>query len=156
MKRRFWIVLLGGLLWQSCNDNRLVDVFYPIEGKAWDYQDVKTVEVEVTDTIAPYDVYLNLRHAGDFEWQNLYLRVKIVSPTGDSSVSRVSFQLAAPDGSWLGSGLGDILEYQVPYKTGIQFKEVGTYLFFLEQHMRVNPLLGIQDVGLRVEKAKNE
>jgi gliding motility-associated lipoprotein GldH len=42
----------------------------------------------------------------------------------------------------------------VPFKEGIQFKELGTYRFELEQHMRVNPLLGIHDVGLRVEKAK--
>jgi gliding motility-associated lipoprotein GldH len=125
-----------------------------VAGKAWAYTDIKTVEVNITDTSSLCDVYLNLRHAGNYEWQNLYLRVKVVSPSGDSSLSRVSFQLTAADGKWLGSGLGDIVEYQVPFKEGIQFKELGTYRFELEQHMRVNPLLGIHDVGLRVEKAK--
>jgi len=129
-------------------------VFYPVAAKAWAYTDIKTVEVNITDTSSLCDVYLNLRHAGNYEWQNLYSRVKVVSPSGDSSLSRVSFQLTAADGKWLGSGLGDIVEYQVPFKEGIQFKELGTYRFELEQHMRVNPLLGIHDVGLRVEKAK--
>lgn len=154
MKKQFWIVLLSGALLQSCDDKRITDVFYPVEGKAWAYTDIKTVEVNITDTSSLCNVYLNLRHAGDYEWQNLYLRVKVVSPAGDSSMSRVSFQLTAPDGQWLGSGLGDIVEYQVPFKENIQFKELGTYRFELEQHMRVNPLQGIHDVGLRVEKAK--
>lgn len=154
MKKRFWIVLLSGALLQSCDDKPITDVFYPVAGKAWAYTDIKTVEVNITDTSSLCDVYLNLRHAGNYEWQNLYLRVKVVSPSSDSSLSRVSFQLTAADGKWLGSGLGDIVEYQVPFKEGIQFKELGTYRFELEQHMRVNPLLGIHDVGLRVEKAK--
>jgi len=154
MTRRFCIALLGATLIQACDDNRVVDVFYPIKGKAWEYNDVKTVEVNITDTSSRCNVYLNLRHTGDYEWQNLYLRVKVASPAGDSSVSRVSFALTTPDGHWLGSGLGDLYEYQVPFKEGIQFKELGIYRFELEQHMRVNPLHGIHDVGLRVEKIK--
>jgi gliding motility-associated lipoprotein GldH len=154
MRKRLWIVFLGGMLFQACDDNRIVDVFYPVADKAWQYSDVKSVEVNITDTSALCNVYLNLRHTGDYEWQNLYLRVKVLSPSGDSSLSRVSFQLTASDGQWLGSGLGDIIEYQVPFKEGIQFKELGIYRFELEQHMRVNPLLGIHDVGLRIEKAK--
>ncbi|MDP2187614.1 MAG: gliding motility lipoprotein GldH [Sphingobacteriaceae bacterium] len=154
MKKKYWLIIFGGLLLTACDDKRQIDVFYPVADQAWYYNDVKVVEVENVDTVAYSNVFLNLRHAGNYEWQNLYLRVKIVSPSGDSSVSNVSFQLTAPDGRWLGNGLGDILEYQVPFKQGIQFKEVGTYRFELEQYMRVNPLYGIHDVGLRIEKAK--
>lgn len=151
-KKLMGLALLAGVWLAACDQNRVVDVFYPVDGNAWTYADIKKIEVPITDTTSFCNVYLNLRHAGDYEWQNIYLRIKITSPSGDSSTSLVSFPLANPDGSWKGSGLGDILEVQIPFKEGIQFRELGNYQFELEQHMRVNPLLGIHDLGLRVEK----
>ncbi len=36
----------------------------------------------------------------------------------------------------------------------IKFAKPGVYSFSFEQNMRDNPLAGIEDVGMRIEKAK--
>lgn len=154
MNRRFltWAacVMLG---LGACQEGTLVDEFQPVTDNTWAYADLKSVEVAVEDTSAYYDLLINLRHAGDYEWQNLYLRMHIYSPQGDSTTERVSVMLADAKGRWLGSGLGDIVTLQAPYKQGIQFRQKGTYRFVLEQHMRVNPLAGVHAVGLKVRPA---
>lgn len=137
----------------ACDTNRLVDVFEPVEGGAWHYEDVKSIRLSVTDTVSLHNFYLNLRHEGTYEWRNLYLRLKFTSPNADTAVQLLSVPLADASGKWLGSGLGDMYEVQHLFKEGIQFKQVGEYTIELEQHMRVNPLPGVLDVGLRIEKA---
>lgn len=148
--------LLAAMCLGSCESGTLTDTFAPVENHAWEYNDVKTVEVVVDDTTQLYDILVNLRHAGDYEWQNIYVRMHILSPQGDSTAERLSLMLADSKGKWLGSGLGDIITIQAPYKQGIQFRQLGTYRFTLEQHMRVNPLKGVYEVGLKVQTTKSE
>lgn len=135
---------------QACSNPAKVDVFLPIEGDAWAYADLKTIEVMVDDTTQMHNIALNIRHAGDYEWQNLYVKVRIYSPGGDSTSELVSVPLVDETGKWRGTGLADTRTLRHDYKTQIQFKQLGTYRFTLEQYMRVNPLTGIKDIGLRV------
>lgn len=156
MKKRLLMLSAYTLLVLSaCKEGTLVDEFQSVENNAWDYADLKTLEVQVTDTTKFYDLLINLRHAGNYEWQNLYLRMHIYSPKGDSTTERLSVMLADAKGKWLGSGLGDLVTLQAPYKQGIQFRQIGTYRFVLEQHMRVNPLDGIDAIGLLVRPAES-
>lgn len=143
------------LLAQACSNSAKVDVFLPVENGAWAYNDIKTVEVQVDDTTQMQDILLNIRHAGDYEWQNLYVKVHIYSPKGDSSSEMVSIPLTDASGRWLGNGLGDTRTLRHAFKSQIQFRQLGTYRFAIEQYMRVNPLAGIKDVGLRVAPAKD-
>lgn len=136
----------------ACDNPAKVDVFLPIAAADWNYADSKTVEVNVDDTVSLYNVFINVRHAGDYEWQNLYVKVKIFSPAGDSTSELVSIPLASPEGKWVGNGLGSLRTLRHPYKEQIQFRQMGTYRFVIEQFMRVNPLAGIHDIGLRVSK----
>ena len=66
--------------------------------------------------------------------------------------------MASKDGRWLGSGLGDIWDFQAPLET-IRFSQEGTYLFELEQGMRygdqakIDMLPEIMALGIRIEQA---
>jgi len=64
--------------------------------------------------------------------------------------------LANEKGKWLGSGIGDIYEIQIPYKKNVRFPYPGKYSFTFEQAMRIEELSFVYDVGLRIEKAKFE
>ena len=68
--------------------------------------------------------------------------------------TRFEIKLADLDGEWLGKGSGNLYSYQVSALTNFKFPEKGTYTFSIEQNMRDNPLHEVNDVGLRVEKAK--
>ena len=150
---KIYAVAVVLLAFGGCEQGTLVDEFQPVANSSWAYADTKTIEVEVNDTTQYYDIFVNLRHAGDYEWQNLYVRMHILSPQGDSTTEKLSLMLSDGKGKWLGSGLGDMVTLQAPYKQGIQFRQRGTYRFTLEQFMRVNPLHGIHDVGLKVSPA---
>ena len=62
--------------------------------------------------------------------------------------------MSAPDGRWLGDGLGDIFDNRILFKEGVKFPQAGEYRFELFQAMRINPLPGIMDAGIRIEKDK--
>ncbi len=67
---------------------------------------------------------------------------------------RQEFQLAMPDGEWLGNGSGNLFSYQLIYKENYKFASTGKYNLIVEQNMRDNPLKAISDVGIYVELAK--
>lgn len=152
---RWFLAVSAPFLLLACELQTKVDVFEKVEQQLWSYNDVKSIEVAVDDTTQFYNLYLNIRHAGDYEWQNLYVRLQIFSPKGDSSTFLVNVPLSGPDGKWNGSGLGDVLTLRHLFKSQVQFKQMGVYQFKIEQFMRVNPLAGVHDIGLRV-KAINE
>ena len=68
-------------------------------------------------------------------------------PKGAQSLE---FKLAEADGKWLGSGLGDIYSNQMKMMQSLKFPRKGVYSFTIEQNMRDNPLVGIEDVGVKI------
>ena len=56
------------------------------------------------------------------------------------------------DGHWLGSGLGDLYDNRIIFKEKKKFPMAGRYRISIQQAMRENPLMDIQDIGFRVSK----
>ena len=73
-------------------------------------------------------------------------------PKKKADQRRVEIKLADERGKWLGSGLGDIYDYQFPVLQNIKFPKSGLYRFELEQNMRDDTLLHVKSVGVRVEE----
>jgi gliding motility-associated lipoprotein GldH len=65
----------------------------------------------------------------------------------------VELVLADERGQWMGDGMGDIWDNRIVFKKDFVFPQPGKYRFELEQAMRINPLPGIMDVGMRIERA---
>jgi gliding motility-associated lipoprotein GldH len=83
----------------------------------------------------------------------LYLFVNTVFPGGQIQRDTLECILAAPNGRWLGDGLGDIWDNRILLKDQVKFPQAGEYRFELYQAMRINPLPGIMDAGIRIEHA---
>ncbi len=49
-------------------------------------------------------------------------------------------------------GLGDKYDNRILFRRNIRFPRTGIYVFEYEQAMRDEPLIGIDDIGLRIEK----
>ncbi|HRP61285.1 MAG TPA: gliding motility lipoprotein GldH, partial [Vicingus sp.] len=137
----------------SCDSNKVFDQYIEVENANWKKENVAKFSVNIDDTTNAHNLYINIRNRGDYAYSNLYLFVKIEGPDGNFSVDTVNCTLADKSGKWLGKGIGDLFDYNVPYIGGFKFAKAGTYNFSLEQAMRVeNGLEGISDVGLRIEK----
>jgi len=149
----FLLMLITSMLLTSCDNIRYFEENKKIENGEWDQDQKLSFLVNIDDTLQPYNVYINVRNAGTYRYSNLYLFVNSHLPGGQIQRDTLECLLAAPDGKWLGEGLGDIKDNRILFKNGVVFPQKGEYRFEIIQAMRISPLPGIMDAGIRLEKA---
>jgi len=136
----------------ACDSKRFFEENKTIQNGVWNVMNKISFRVDITDSLARYDVYLNVRNDGAYLYSNLYLFIHTILPGGRTATDTVECQLADPDGKWRGSGLGNMKFNRFLFQKGMIFPLKGRYQFEIEQAMRVNELKGIRDVGIRLEK----
>lgn len=147
------LFLLPVIILFSCDRNMLYDQFNRINREGWTWSDIQEFSPVVEDTLSYYDIYLQVRHRGNYPVSNLYMFVHLKGPHNQAITDTVNFILARPDGTWNGKGLGDLKELRLQYKRKIRFPEPGTYRISVEQGMRI-PSVPVSDVGVRIVKSE--
>lgn len=140
------------LFFASCDNQRVFEDNIVIPDNLWNVDNVVKLEVDITDTITPTNFYINVRNAEGYPYSNLYLFIKTRFPNGQQSNDTLECVLADEKGQWLGNGMGDIYDNQIPFKRNVRFPVTGKYMFELQHGMRIKDLPLIMDVGLRIEK----
>ncbi len=146
----FLIILLD-----SCDSKRFSEENKSLKDGVWMNTNLPSFTVNIADTLARYDLYLNIRNDGLYPYSNLYLFIHTTIPGGVKATDTVECQLADPSGKWRGSGPGNLKFNRFLFQKGVHFPRKGSYQFALEQAMRVTELKGIRDVGIRIEKQAN-
>lgn len=146
------LTLFVGLALSSCDAKRIYEENTEIPQGIWNNKNLLRYTVDIKDTLSPHSIYINVRNTGAYPYSNLYLFLETQFP--DKVVSRDTIEciLADNSGHWLGNGSGDIWDNRILFKSGVRFRKPGTYVFSLEQAMRVENLPMIMDVGMRIEK----
>lgn len=158
MKSRF--VRIAGLLTilSGCTDAVVYQSDVQVPDGSWDRSFIPKFEFDITDTVQEHDVYIDVRHTGQYPFSDLFLFVDLEGPGGRAMRDTVDCLLADPTGRWYGKGLGfifaDRFEAKVLYKLRNRFPASGRYSIRLEQAMRTEKLEGIQDIGVSIERAK--
>ena len=135
------------LLVTSCDPGRVFDDNKTIEGDAWYYKNKVPFDVRIKD-----NVFVNLRVGADYKYSNVFMLVHTLNPDKKTDQRRIEIKLANESGKWLGSGLGDLYDYQFPVFKKVKFPQQGFYRFELEQNMRDDTLMHIKAAGIRVEE----
>ncbi|HEX5003557.1 MAG TPA: gliding motility lipoprotein GldH [Bacteroidia bacterium] len=149
----YLMVVVCVMLMAACDSNRLFEDNKEIPDHEW-YQDKPVVlNAVIEDTSIGYNVYINIRNAGYYRFSNIYLFLNTRMPDGVMQRDTVECTLASPEGKWLGDGLGDIWDNRILFRKDVFFRQKGEYRFELIQAMRIDPLPGIMDAGMRIEKA---
>ncbi len=110
-------------------------------------------DVPVSDTLNKYNIFVTVRNADSYDFNNLYLFIDINSPMKVTERDTIECILADASGRWLGEGLGDIWDNKILFKRNVRFRKPGTYQFTLTQAMRIDSLTMIMDAGLSIEKS---
>ena len=159
-KNTAFFLLLGFTLFAvSCDRYRVYEENIKIKDGIWNVHDTVFFNVDIADTVSPVNMYINVRIAGMYQFENLYMFVTTWFPNGKSQRDTVECILADTRG-WLGNGLGDIWDNQILYRRRVQFPMTGKYIFAYEQAQRfgdkafIENLPFIMDLGLRIEKDK--
>lgn len=135
----------------SCTRPDVYNEYRSLPAGGWEQDSAARFDVTVTDTVTPANVLINIRHTGEYPYQNLWLFVHSSSPSGRMQRDTVSCYLADNRGRWLGTRYPSVFEMPVLYMRGIRFPEPGTYRFSVYQAMRDSFLTGVRDIGLQVE-----
>lgn len=147
-----FLLIIGCLLiLVSCDRNRVYEKNITIPKYIWDSKVKPSFTVEIKDTSVLYNLYVNVRHAEIYPYQNIWLLVGTQFPDSTGASKRIEIMLANEEGKWFGEGLGDIWDYRSLIQENAYFNKPGTYVFSLEQNMRQDPLPGIMSVGIRIE-----
>jgi len=141
------------LFFTACEKNRIYEKNITIEEYRWDSKAVVSYKIDIIDTSVLYNIYINVRHADLYPFQNIWLVIGTQYPDGTEASRRVEIMLANDEGKWYGEGLGDIWDYRTLIQENAIFTQQGVYVFTLEQNMRQDPLPGIMAVGLRIENS---
>lgn len=149
------------LMLLSCDKTKVFSKFESVDG-AWDKTDTLSFTFHEPDTVNAYNMFINLRNDETYEFSNLYLIVEMNYPDGKVDSDTLQYEMAAPDGAWLGEGFSSVKESKLwykGYKEPFVFPQDGEYKVDVLQAMRKNgsingviALEGITDVGISVEK----
>lgn len=119
---------------------------------AWPAKTQPRFQFKVTDTAARYQLFAIVRHNDFYRYNNIWLRFTTQAPGDSLRQQLISLRLADNQKGWLGTGMDDVYEHRVRLSPQPLKLKAGTYAFQLEQMMREEPLQGILQVGIRLEK----
>jgi gliding motility-associated lipoprotein GldH len=136
----------------ACAPNDVYMQYQTVHAEGWSKDSLYTFDVPISDSLARYNVYINIRNRGEYPYQNLWLFLKKISPDSVITNDSIECYLADQRGKWLGTGAGSLMEMPVLYQQNVRFETNGTYQYQIVQGMRDDLLIGINDIGLRIEK----
>jgi len=147
------IIIIFIVIFPGCNFNSIYEKSENIQHYKWSKNSKINFAIPVSDTINGYNILLALRNDNDYPFSNCFIFINTISPKGITIHDTIEFLLADEHGKWLGHGFGGVWSTEF-YKKNIRFPVKGLYKIEVIHAMRVDPLVGIMDVSLRVEKAK--
>ena len=144
----------------SCSKGLVKAEFQPTDNGSWAKDDVIEFTFSEMDTIQKHDMFINVRNDNSFPYNNLFLIAQLKFPDGESVTDTLEYEMALPDGTWLGKGYGGVKENKLWYKENIVFNSSGVYTLRVSHAMRKNGnvegvvnLEGITDVGYEIVKS---
>lgn len=152
--RGSFIIVTMTVLLSACGQKDLFLRNVPVENGEWPAELFYRFEVPVGDTVGTYNVFLQVRNDGRYEYSNLWLFVRTNSPTGASLRDTVECRLADEQGRWEGRGSGGRFSLEIPFRYRVRFPNPGVYVFEIDHGMRDKNLKFITDLGLRIEKSR--
>lgn len=142
------------LMLLGCEPEAVIFHTQEIPNQRWAFSEPVRFSTEISDTISGFNHYLLIRQGGDYAYQNLLVFVKTYYPNNTYMVDTFDCPLAAPNGQWLGSGIGDVFDNKVLVKMNEVFPQGGTYNFEIQHAMRPDTIDEVFDIGLKVERTQ--
>ena len=136
----------------SCDENRIYDEYKSMPEAIWLNNNVAEFEFTLDDTLSKNQVYIKIRNTVDYTFSNIYLFTKVSFPDGRILIDTLEYEMTDSEGMWLGDGVSGIKNNLLYYKKDVVFYEKGNYKFSIQHGMRTDSLVGIQNVGLRIQK----
>ncbi len=146
----------------SCDKNQIFDQYKTFDN-GWHKDSIVSFDFEQEVSKKPSNIFINIRNNDDYEFNNLFLIVKLEQPKGKIKIDTLEYQMANPDGTLMGEGFSDVKESKLWYKQNALFSEKGKYKVSIQQAVRQNGkvkgvevLQGITEIGFRIESPEEK
>lgn len=152
MKKLLFPLLM--LAFTACHSPAIYERYEEIPEESWNRYKVVEFKATIPDS-GQYNVKVCVRHTTDFEMANLWCFISTRSLGARELHDTVNLKIAEPDGRWLGQG-GTIKTVE-QYINGnpVTFPK-GDLIVRIEQGMRIEDMKGIKNVGIIIEKLKDQ
>lgn len=122
----------------------------------WKREDVKTFEVEITDTTARYEFSIAFRFAEGYPYKDVSVILRETTPLGEESVRKCELIVRTADGEYFGKPGYDIWDSTHLLDEKRQYHEPGVYTYTIEHAMLKDPLPLAMEIGIIVDKVVGE
>lgn len=149
------ILILLSLVLFSCGEQPFFEKVVAFDDREWK-QDVKpSYTFEVTDVSKDYDFTLSLRTSTDYQYSNLWIFMKTITP--DGTIAREPFEIVITndDGSWVGEKSGSVVTTPLFFRSR-KLPKAGEYTFIIEQGITQSTVDEVHDLTFKVEESKGE
>ena len=112
MYKLFLLLSVISITCIACDKNKIFEENVAIENNIWNIKKPIQLTIPVEDTQTPNNIYLNIRNATSYPFQNLYVFLEMTTPDGKKTQDTVGCTLQQ-NGEWTGECAGDICDNQV-------------------------------------------
>jgi len=156
-----WIFLSLILLIISCSKPRFFNKYKALNNNKWAINKPVDFSVDIKDSLAAYNIFINIRNNNQYSYSNLFLVVSTYFNNTISEIDTLEYEMANASGKWLGTGFTDVKENKLIFKINYKFPKTGNYRYSIVHADRKNGnlkgdkfLKGITDVGMSIEYYK--
>lgn len=151
---KYFLTLFSICFIVACSSKYEFAKYESVNENGWNANDTLTFKVKIEETNTPYNINLGVRYNKGYEFDNIWFKLfgSIIENAKDGKMQEIILfdKIGKPYGDCTGSVCTQIYPIQKNYI----FKKSGIYIVKVVHLMRQEPLLGVKDVGIMVEKVK--
>jgi gliding motility-associated lipoprotein GldH len=153
-KLKLSLLLLAIFFINGCtvSENVVLEEFQSIPNSTWGWNNSRSFTFTIEDSTHYYNLSVGLRVEGTYAYSNIWL-ISQIRGNNTNIKNQVQIEIADQTGRWLGDGMSNLISYLKP--AYIQQKLApGTYTWTISQNMRDENLMGVSDIGVKIEKGQ--
>lgn len=137
----------------ACQKQTVYHSYQPISERGWAKSDTLFFHVPISDSTATvFRLYTEIRNKNAYAYQDVH--IKLYHNLQDSTqwhTYPVSIKLTNKAGKWIGTGFGDLFQTET-YVGSVKVTHPGMYTVKVLSNMTDDRLIGLSDLGIRIEK----
>lgn len=138
----------------GCTGDTIFDQHIDFPDQTWSQDEPGSFTFMIEEADKPYAIRLYLRNAMNYPMQNLFVQWSLKDSLGvilhDDLVNIQLFE--EKTGRPLNKGLSNMATQEIMLDSAFIFPHAGRFELVAEQYMRVEKLIGVMSIGLRIEK----
>ncbi|WP_159461381.1 gliding motility lipoprotein GldH [Dysgonomonas massiliensis] len=161
---KYFIILISFLAlgFISCSQKEIYYQYEELKNGKWNQttECVFYVDSASYDSLQSYDILLEVVHNNSYKYQNLWIgyTLELDADSIYTNKQEKEYIIADSEGKWYGSGFGSSYQISMPLLKNVYFDKGNVrknHRIRISHRMTDNPLIGIEKVGIKIEKSSS-